>query len=152
MIETTEHGGYPVLEHLRLIVGGPVVWAPAVDGAVVLSQRGDDFELVVGQDLSIGYTDHDADSVGLYLEESITFRAAGPRGGGRAGVRRRAPEAARPPPDDRGTLSSALTARGVSPTTSSSVRPSRPGDVGPARAGRERPSAHARRPRRRSSS
>jgi uncharacterized linocin/CFP29 family protein len=78
VIESTEHGGYPVLEHLRLITGGPVVWAPAVDGAVVLSQRGDDFELVVGQDLSIGYTDHDAESVGLYLEESLTFRAAGP--------------------------------------------------------------------------
>jgi uncharacterized linocin/CFP29 family protein len=78
VIESTEHGGYPVLEHLRLIAGGPVVWAPAVEGAVVVSQRGEDFELIVGQDLSIGYTDHDADSVGLYLEESITFRAAEP--------------------------------------------------------------------------
>lgn len=78
VIETTEHGGYPVLAHLRLIAEGPVVWAPAVDGAVVLSQRGDDFPMVVGQDLSIGYLDHDAESVGLYLEESLTFRAAGP--------------------------------------------------------------------------
>lgn len=78
VIETTEHGGYPVLEHLRLIVEGPVLWAPAVDGAIVMSQRGADFELVVGQDLSIGYLDHDAESVRLYLEESITFRAASP--------------------------------------------------------------------------
>ncbi|HSJ72986.1 MAG TPA: family 1 encapsulin nanocompartment shell protein [Miltoncostaeaceae bacterium] len=78
VIETTEHGGYPVLEHLRLIVEGPVLWAPAVDGAVVLSLRGEDFELVVGQDLSIGYLDHDAERVRLYLEESITFRAASP--------------------------------------------------------------------------
>lgn len=78
VIETTQHGGYPVLEHLRLILEGPVIWAPAVDGAVVLSQRGGDFELVVGQDLSIGYLDHDAGSVRLYLEESLTFRAAGP--------------------------------------------------------------------------
>jgi uncharacterized linocin/CFP29 family protein len=78
VIETTEHGGYPVLEHLRLIVEGPVLWAPAVDGAVVLSTRGDDFELIVGQDLSIGYLDHDAERVRLYLEESITFRAASP--------------------------------------------------------------------------
>ena len=67
-----------MLEHLRLIVEGPVVWAPAVDGAVLISQRGDDFELVVGQDLSIGYLDHDAERVRLYLEESITFRAASP--------------------------------------------------------------------------
>jgi uncharacterized linocin/CFP29 family protein len=78
VIETTQHGGYPVLEHLRLIVEGPVIWAPAVEGAVVMSQRGDDFELVVGQDLSLGYLDHDAETVRLYLEESITFRAAGP--------------------------------------------------------------------------
>jgi uncharacterized linocin/CFP29 family protein len=49
-----------------------------VEGAVVISQRGGDFELVVGQDLSIGYLDHDRESVTLYLEESLTFRAAGP--------------------------------------------------------------------------
>jgi uncharacterized linocin/CFP29 family protein len=78
VIETTERGGYPVLEHLRLITGGPVVWAPAVDGAVLVSQRGGDFELVVGQDFSIGYAAHDAESVTLYLEESVTFRAISP--------------------------------------------------------------------------
>jgi uncharacterized linocin/CFP29 family protein len=72
--ETTEHGGYPVFEHLRQILGGPVVWAPAVDGAVVLSQRGGDFQLTVGEDLSIGYLAHDATSVQLYLEESLAFR------------------------------------------------------------------------------
>jgi uncharacterized linocin/CFP29 family protein len=72
--ETTEHGGYPVFEHLRQILGGPVVWAPAVDGAVVLSQRGGDFVLTIGQDLSIGYLSYDAMNVELYLEESLTFR------------------------------------------------------------------------------
>lgn len=78
VIETTERGGYPVLEHLRLITGGPVVWAPAVDGAVLVSLRGGDFELEVGQDFAIGYLDHDAESVTLYLEESLTFRAISP--------------------------------------------------------------------------
>jgi uncharacterized linocin/CFP29 family protein len=72
--ETTEHGGYPVFEHLRQILGGPVVWAPAVDGAVVLSQRGGDFELTVGQDFSIGYRTSDATSVTLFIEESASFR------------------------------------------------------------------------------
>jgi uncharacterized linocin/CFP29 family protein len=74
VIESTERGGYPILEHIRLILGGPVVWAPAVDGAVVLSQRGGDYELVVGQDFAIGYLRHDAESVELYLEESFTVR------------------------------------------------------------------------------
>lgn len=67
-----------MLDHLTKILGGPVVWAPGLDGAVVMSQRGGDFHLDVGQDLSIGYSHHDADSVTLYLEESFTFRVKEP--------------------------------------------------------------------------
>jgi uncharacterized linocin/CFP29 family protein len=74
IIETTEHGGLLLLDHLRQILGGPVVWAPGVEGSVVLSVRGGDFVFDSGQDLSIGYLDHDADSVRLYLEESFSFR------------------------------------------------------------------------------
>lgn len=73
VIETTEHGGYPVLEHLRLIAGGPVIRAPGVDGSVVVSQRGGDHHLTVGEDWSIGYVGHDDDVVRLYLEASLTF-------------------------------------------------------------------------------
>jgi uncharacterized linocin/CFP29 family protein len=54
------------------------VWAPGVDGAVVVSLRGGDFLFESGQDLSIGYQSHDADTVELYLEESFTFRVATP--------------------------------------------------------------------------
>ena len=76
VLETTEHGGYPLLEHLRKIIGGPLVWAPGVQGAVVVSQRGGDFLFDAGEDLSIGYDDHDADTVQLYLVESFSFRVA----------------------------------------------------------------------------
>jgi uncharacterized linocin/CFP29 family protein len=78
VIETTEKGGYPILQHLNMILGGPVIWAPAVDGAVVLSQRGGDFELTVGQDASIAYKSHDAGSVTLELQESLAFRTISP--------------------------------------------------------------------------
>jgi uncharacterized linocin/CFP29 family protein len=78
ILETTEDGGYPVLERLRLILGGPVVYAPAVDGAIVVSLRGNDFELSCGQDVSIGYERFDAGEVWLYLEESLTFHAHSP--------------------------------------------------------------------------
>ena len=78
VIETTEYGGYPVLEHLRLILGGPVVWGPAVDGAVILSVRGDDFQLSCGEDMALGYITHDSGSVALFLEESIGFRVLTP--------------------------------------------------------------------------
>ena len=76
--ETAEHGGYPLFDHLREILGGPVVWAPGIEGGVVISQRGGDFLFESGQDLSIGYEGHDADSVQLYLEESFSFRVATP--------------------------------------------------------------------------
>ena len=78
VIETTEHGGYLVLDHLGKILDGPIVWAPGVQGAVVLSLRGGDFLFESGQDLSIGYDRHDADTVQLYLEESFSFRVATP--------------------------------------------------------------------------
>jgi uncharacterized linocin/CFP29 family protein len=74
VLETSEHGGYPLLEHLRKILGGPLVWAPGVDGAVVMSQRGGDFLFDMGEDLSIGYDSHDADAVALYIVESFSFR------------------------------------------------------------------------------
>jgi uncharacterized linocin/CFP29 family protein len=78
VVETAENGGYPLLEHLRKIVEGPLVWAPGVKGAVVLSLRGGDFMFESGQDLSIGYDSHDAGVVRLYLEESFSFHVATP--------------------------------------------------------------------------
>lgn len=74
LLRTTGPGGYPVFHHVKQMLDGPVVWAPALDGAVVMSLRGGDFKLIVGQDISIGYLDHDRSSVELYLEESLTFR------------------------------------------------------------------------------
>ena len=71
-------GGFPALEQLRRLLDGPIVSAPAVDGAVLMSTRGGDFELTVGQDFSIGYLDHTASSVRLYLQESMTFRVLSP--------------------------------------------------------------------------
>lgn len=78
VIETAEHGGYPLWDHLAQILGGPIVWAPGVIGGVVLSLRGDDFLFESGQDLAIGYDHHDAESVHLYLEESFSFVVATP--------------------------------------------------------------------------
>ncbi|MEQ8718792.1 MAG: family 1 encapsulin nanocompartment shell protein [Acidimicrobiales bacterium] len=71
VIATTQHGGYPVLEHIKLILGGPVVWAPMVDGAVVVAMDGDQ-KIVCGQDHSVGFGGHTSDSVELYITESLT--------------------------------------------------------------------------------
>ena len=76
--ETAEHGGYPLLDHLREILDGPIVWAPGVVGAIVLSLRGGDFLFESGQDISLGYDSHDAEEVRLYVQESFSFRVATP--------------------------------------------------------------------------
>ncbi|MBR1220912.1 bacteriocin family protein [Bradyrhizobium sp. U87765 SZCCT0131] len=65
--------GYPVLQHIQRLVDGKIIWAPAIEGGVVLTTRGGDFSLTVGQDLSIGYLGHTATAVQLYFQESITF-------------------------------------------------------------------------------
>ncbi len=66
--------GHPIRERVEHFLDGPMVLAPKIDGAVLLSHRGGDFQLSVGQDLSIGYAGHDKDKVYLYLTESFAFR------------------------------------------------------------------------------
>lgn len=78
VVETAEHGGYPLFDHLRKILQGPIVWAPGVSGAIVLSLRGGDFAFDCGQDVAVGYDAHDSDSISLYLEESYSFRVLTP--------------------------------------------------------------------------
>jgi uncharacterized linocin/CFP29 family protein len=65
--------GDPVLEHVRRLVDGEIIWAPAIPGAFVLTTRGGDFDLHIGQDISIGYSGHTDTAVRLYLQETFTF-------------------------------------------------------------------------------
>lgn len=73
--ETTDHG-YPIRDHVARIMGedGHIVWAPALDGALIVSERGGDYVLRLGQDVSIGYLSHDDSVINLYLQESFTFQ------------------------------------------------------------------------------
>lgn len=65
--------GYPVLRHIQRLVDGEIVWAPAIEGGFVLTTRGGDFELHIGQDISIGYLSHTEVAVRLYMQETFTF-------------------------------------------------------------------------------
>jgi uncharacterized linocin/CFP29 family protein len=65
--------GYPIISHVKRLIDGDIVWAPGIEGGLVISQRGGDFELSVGQDFSIGYLEHNTERVRLYIEESFTF-------------------------------------------------------------------------------
>ena len=71
--------GYPVKMQAENILGGTVVLSPYLSGdhageAYMISMRGGDFELVIGQDLAVGYESHTAEKVKLYFTESFTFR------------------------------------------------------------------------------
>ena len=55
------------------VIDGEIIWAPAIDGGIVVSGRGGDYELRLGQDLSIGYLSHDSEHVSLYFQESFSF-------------------------------------------------------------------------------
>jgi uncharacterized linocin/CFP29 family protein len=71
--------GYPVKMQAENILGGQVLLSPYLSGAYeneafMISQRGGDFEIILGNDLAIGYDSHDNTTVKLYFMESFTFR------------------------------------------------------------------------------
>ena len=65
-------------QRVAKLIEGPILHSPVLEGGFLLSLRGGDFELTVGQDIAIGYQHHDTRSVHLYLTESFTFRVLGP--------------------------------------------------------------------------
>ena len=101
--------------------GGPIVWAPGVHGAVVVSLRGGDFLFESGQDLSIGYTTTTPSS------STSTSRRASP--------------SASPRPRRPASSSRRLNAFAGRPRTSSTPRPTRASRCTPraSRAGRRSP-------------
>jgi uncharacterized linocin/CFP29 family protein len=75
--------GYPVKMQAESILGGQVILSPYLSGefendACLVSTRGGDMELVLGQDLAIGFEKATSDSVRLYFMESFTFRILEP--------------------------------------------------------------------------
>jgi uncharacterized linocin/CFP29 family protein len=73
-VSEASHHGYPVIQHLHDVLDGELIWAPAISGAVVVTARGGDFSLHLGQDFSIGYLSHTDANVTLYLQETFTFQ------------------------------------------------------------------------------
>jgi uncharacterized linocin/CFP29 family protein len=71
-------GGYPVVKHILRLIDSPIVWAPAIEGAVVTSCRGGDFKIRLGTDFAVGYSHHDRESVDLYIVELVTFENLAP--------------------------------------------------------------------------
>lgn len=78
LLQVGDPQAYPLRKQVAAIASGGVYWSPALHGGVLLSRRGGDFEMTVGQDISIGYRSHEKDSVDLYFTESFTFRVLEP--------------------------------------------------------------------------
>jgi uncharacterized linocin/CFP29 family protein len=72
-LQESSDEGYPILAHIKRLIDSDIIWAPAIHGAFVLSTRGGDFDLHIGQDMSIGYASHTGTTVSLYLQMSFTF-------------------------------------------------------------------------------
>ena len=72
--------GGTVRQVVEQMTGAVPAWSPALAGAAVISTRGGDYELSVGQDIAIGYTRHDSEKVELYFVETFAFRVIEPRG------------------------------------------------------------------------
>ncbi len=66
--------GYPAVRRIRDLIKGPIVRADVLDGGALVSMRGGDFRLTLGQDLSVGYAVSDRDGAELYFTSSFTFQ------------------------------------------------------------------------------
>lgn len=66
--------GGTVRQIIEKMTGAVPAWSPALSSAALVSARGGDYELTVGQDISVGYARHDDKNVYLYLVETLAFR------------------------------------------------------------------------------
>ncbi len=73
------HHGYPASRIVSDIIKGQILMSPVLKGGVLASTRGGDFELTVGKDFSIGYANHDRETVELFVTESFAFRVLEPK-------------------------------------------------------------------------
>lgn len=76
MVKLSE--GYPIQKQLKEILGGKVIINPSNEKTFLVSERGEDYELVLGQDITLGYDSHTTKTVKLYLSSSFTFRVLSP--------------------------------------------------------------------------
>ncbi|WP_300522433.1 family 1 encapsulin nanocompartment shell protein [Aminiphilus sp.] len=71
-------GDYPLHLRIKDLLGGKIILLPHTDAAYLVSLRGGDMELVLGQDFAVGFEDVAAKKVQLFLTESFTFRVIVP--------------------------------------------------------------------------
>lgn len=77
LLQSTQTG-VPLYQLVKDMIQGKIAWSLGIEGGLLISTRGGDYEITVGQDLAIGYRLHTKDEVELYIAESFTFRVLEP--------------------------------------------------------------------------
>lgn len=71
--------GYPLLRQLKKdVLKGQVIVQHNSAFSFLVTERGGDYELTLGQDTTVGYQAHDTKKVSLYLTGSFTYRTLSP--------------------------------------------------------------------------
>ncbi|NLY78129.1 MAG: bacteriocin family protein [Tissierellia bacterium] len=70
--------GYSLIDRIESLTGHKVIYSHVLDGAVLVPYDHDDLELTIGQDLDIGYQNHDNKKIRFFITESFTFRVLDP--------------------------------------------------------------------------
>ncbi len=66
--------GYPLYKIVKSILGGEIILSETIEGAYLFPYDHENIELTIGQDFSIGYENHTAEKLKLFVTESFTFR------------------------------------------------------------------------------
>lgn len=74
LLKLGDQRGYPLMRRIEELLGGSVRWSSALESGVVVSQRGGDYTMTIGQDLSVGYTGQQGDTLDFFIAESFTFQ------------------------------------------------------------------------------
>jgi uncharacterized linocin/CFP29 family protein len=67
-------GAYPPKQRVATLTEGPLLQSQQLEGGLLVSMRGGDFRLDVGQDVSVGYSAHTTQQVDLFLLMTLAFR------------------------------------------------------------------------------
>ncbi|HKL67606.1 MAG TPA: family 1 encapsulin nanocompartment shell protein [Bacteroidales bacterium] len=70
--------GYPLMKQIKQIIDGQIIVNFSADNSMLVTEREGDYELTIGQDMSIGFDYHDAKEAKLYFTESLAFRVLSP--------------------------------------------------------------------------
>ncbi|MFW5998853.1 MAG: family 1 encapsulin nanocompartment shell protein [Halanaerobiaceae bacterium] len=70
--------GYPLKNKIQNAIGGNIIYTEELADKGILIDEGDDFKLVIGQDISIGFNKENEKTLEFFLTESFTFKANAP--------------------------------------------------------------------------